>query len=157
MIHNTHFSLCLEDSAATGVVLLRRCNLDSGYQQWVWLAQGMLMCVASSRCLSAQQTEPIRTLSCQGPEVDAAGLMWDCERDRLMSRNTSMLLSGDGKRKIPTFHSKHSKWRSLDEGDFCQENLSKLGGITGTNRGILCNRSYLIIIYSNTSKSVCLL
>ncbi|AWP02110.1 hypothetical protein SMAX5B_015295 [Scophthalmus maximus] len=123
MIHNTHFSLCLEDSAATGVVLLRRCNLDSGYQQWVWLAQGMLMCVASSRCLSAQQTEPIRTLSCQGPEVDAAGLMWDCERDRLMSRNTSMLLSVDGKRKIPTFHSKHSKWRSLDEGDFCQENL----------------------------------
>ncbi|KAF0043582.1 hypothetical protein F2P81_004919 [Scophthalmus maximus] len=34
-----------------------------------------------------------------------------------------MLLSVDGKRKIPTFHSKHSKWRSLDEGDFCQENL----------------------------------
>ncbi|GAA6227795.1 uncharacterized protein LOC108877839 [Lates japonicus] len=123
MIHNTHCSLCLEDSAATGEVLLKKCNLDSERQQWVWIAQGMLMGVASSMCLSAQQTKPVRTQSCQETEVDAAGLMWDCDRDRLISRNTSMLLSVDGQHLILTYNSKHSKWRSLDEGDICQEKL----------------------------------
>lgn len=125
MIHNTHCSLCLEDSAATGEVLLKKCNLDSERQQWVWIAQGMLMGVASSMCLSAQQTKPVQTQSCQETEVDAAGLMWDCDRDRLISRNTSMLLSVDGQHLILTYNSKYSKWRSLDEGDICQEKLSK--------------------------------
>ncbi|XP_039988743.1 solute carrier family 51 subunit beta isoform X2 [Xiphias gladius] len=123
MIHNTQRMLCLEDSAATGEVLLKKCNLDSEYQQWVWFAQGMLMCVASSRCLSAQQTDQVQTWSCQGSEVDVAGLMWDCNRDRLISRNTSMLLSLHGKHLILTYDSKYSKWRSLDEGDICQEKL----------------------------------
>ncbi|XP_070759648.1 uncharacterized protein [Enoplosus armatus] len=123
MIHNTQRSLCLGDSAATGEVLLKKCNLDSESQQWTWIDQGMLICVASSRCLSAIQGEPVRTRSCQGPEVDAVGLMWDCDRDRLISRNTSMLLSIDGRRLILAHDSKHSKWRSLDEGDICQEKL----------------------------------
>ncbi|XP_044057589.1 solute carrier family 51 subunit beta [Siniperca chuatsi] len=123
MIHNTQRSLCLQDSAATNEVLLKRCNLDSESQQWIWIDRGMLMCVASSRCLSALPREPVGTRSCQGPEVDAAGLMWDCDRDRLISRNTSMLLSIDGRRLILTHDSKHSKWRSLDEGDICQEKL----------------------------------
>ncbi|XP_040886584.1 solute carrier family 51 subunit beta [Toxotes jaculatrix] len=123
MIYNTQHSLCLEDSAATGEVLLKKCNLDSEGQQWVWIAQGMLMCVASSRCLSAQHTEPVQTLSCQGTDVDTARLTWDCDRDRLISRNTSMLLSLDGQRLTLTYNSKHSKWRALDEGDICQEKL----------------------------------
>ncbi|XP_035530922.1 uncharacterized protein LOC118337892 [Morone saxatilis] len=131
MIHNTQHSLCLEDSAATGEVLLKKCHLDSESQQWIWIDQGMLKCVASSRCLSAMQTEPLRTQACQGPKVDAARLMWDCDRDRLISRNTSMLLSIDGRHLILTHDSKLSKWRSLDKGDICQEKLSKSVRITG--------------------------
>lgn len=123
MIHNTHHSMCVEDSAATGEVLLKKCNLDSVYQQWVWITQGKLMCVATSRCLSAQQTEPVQTLSCQGLEGGGARLLWDCDRDRLINRNTSMRLSADGQHLIVTYNSKQSKWRSLDEGDICQERL----------------------------------
>ncbi|XP_038558000.1 solute carrier family 51 subunit beta isoform X2 [Micropterus salmoides] len=123
MIHNTQCSLCLEDSAATGEVLLKKCNLDSESQQWIWIDHGMLMCVTSSRCLSALQREPVQTRACQGPEVNDAALVWDCDRDRLISRNTSLLLSINGQRVILTHDSKHSKWRSLDEGDICQEKL----------------------------------
>nr|XP_046232192.1 solute carrier family 51 subunit beta [Scatophagus argus] len=123
MIHNTQHSLCLEDSAATGEVLLKKCNLESESQQWMWISQGMLMCVASSRCLSAMQREPLQTQACWGPKVEAAALMWDCDNNRLISRNTSMLLSIDGQQLVFTHESKHSKWRSLDEGDICQEKL----------------------------------
>ncbi|XP_073320801.1 uncharacterized protein [Pagrus major] len=122
MIHNTKSSLCLEDSAI-GEVLLKKCNVDSESQQWTWIDQGMLMCVASSRCLLAVQREPLQTQSCQGPEVDAVELVWDCDRDRLISKNTSMLLSVDGRRLILAHDSKSSKWRSLDVGDICQEKL----------------------------------
>ncbi|XP_030581019.1 uncharacterized protein LOC115777299 isoform X2 [Archocentrus centrarchus] len=123
MMHNTQHSLCLEESADTGEVHLKKCNLDSEYQQWIWINEGMLMCVATSRCLSAQQRELVRTQTCRGPEVDAAELMWDCDRDRIISRKISMLLSHNGQHVILTQHSKHSKWRSLDEGDICQEKL----------------------------------
>lgn len=134
MIHNTKYSLCLEDSAAIGEVLLQKCNLDSEFQQWIWINHNMLMCAASSRCLSAMQREPLQTQSCEGPKVDTAGLMWDCDKDRLISRNTSMLLSIDGRRPILTHDSKHSKWRSLDEGDICQKELSKSAVIKRTQR-----------------------
>ena len=154
MIHNTQRRLCLEDSPSTGEVLLKKCNLDSKCQQWVWIAQGMLMCLETSRCLSAQQTEPVQTWTCQGSEVDVSGLIWDCDRDRLISRNTSMLLSIDGHRLILTSNSKHSSWRSLDEGNICQEKLSKSGWITDTERVTFCNKCYLIIIYNNTKKLV---
>ncbi|XP_068597925.1 solute carrier family 51 subunit beta [Brachionichthys hirsutus] len=123
MIHNSQRSLCLEDSAAAGHVLLRGCNLDSESQQWLWTRQGMLMSAASSRCLSAQQSGPVRTLRCPGPKVDAAGFMWDCDRGRLISRNTSMLLSTDGQHLITSHDGKQSTWRSLDEGSICQERL----------------------------------
>lgn len=125
IIYNTQYSLCLEDTAATGEVLLKKCSLDSESQQWIWIDQGMLMCVASSRCLSALQREPLKTQSCRGAKVDPAGLMWDCDRDRLISRNTSMLLSIEDRHLIFTHGSKYSKWRSLDGGDICQEKLSK--------------------------------
>ncbi|KAM7406596.1 hypothetical protein PAMP_000966 [Pampus punctatissimus] len=123
LIHNTHRSLCLEDTEPAGEVLLKKCNLDSESQQWVWVDQSMLMCVASSRCLSAQHREPVRTQPCLDREVNAVGLMWDCDRDRLISRNTSMLLSIDGRRLTLSRGSRHSKWRSLDGGDICQEKL----------------------------------
>ncbi|KAK9543270.1 hypothetical protein VZT92_001061 [Zoarces viviparus] len=123
MIHNTQSSLCLEESAATGEVLLKNCNLDSESQQWIWIDQDMLMCVESSRCLSALQREPVQARSCRGSEVDATGLLWDCDRGRLINRNTSMLLSIDGWHLVLTHDSKLSKWKSLDEGNICQEKL----------------------------------
>lgn len=123
MIHNTQHNLCLEDSADTGEVQLKTCNLDSDYQQWIWISRDMLMCVASSRCLSAQHEGPVHTQDCHGPEVDAAWLIWDCDRDQLISRKLSMLLSHNGQHAILVQNSKHPKWRSLDldQGDICQE------------------------------------
>ncbi|XP_017275081.1 solute carrier family 51 subunit beta [Kryptolebias marmoratus] len=123
MIHNSKLSLCVEDSAGSSEVLLKKCNLDSEFQRWAWVGQGMLMCVASSRCLSAQQSESVHTQPCSEPDVNPAGLLWDCDSGRLFSRNASMLLSTDGQRLILTKHSKHAKWGSLDEGDICQDRL----------------------------------
>ncbi|KAM8763290.1 uncharacterized protein AB9X84_007720 isoform 1-T1 [Acanthopagrus schlegelii] len=122
MIYNTKSSLCLEDSA-TGEVLLKKCNIDSASQQWTWIDQGMLMCVASSNCLLAVQRKPLQAQPCRSSEVDAVQFAWDCDRDRLISKNTSMLLSVDGQHLILAHDSKHSKWRSLDVGDICQEKL----------------------------------
>ncbi|XP_041640744.1 solute carrier family 51 subunit beta [Cheilinus undulatus] len=125
MVHNTRRSLCMDDSAASGEVVLRRCNLDSVSQQWVWVDQNMLMNEASSRCLWAQQPGPPRTRSCSergsGPGSDPSGLLWDCDRDRLISRNLSMMLAVDGRRPVLSHDSKQSRWRSVDGGDICQE------------------------------------
>ncbi|XP_040022723.2 uncharacterized protein LOC120811450 [Gasterosteus aculeatus] len=123
MIHNTQSSLCLAESSATGEVLLKKCNVDSESQQWIWIDRSKLMCVGSSRCLSALQSQLLGTRPCLGSEVDATGLLWDCDRGRLVSRNTSTLLSADGWRLVLTHDSKLSKWKSLDVGDICQEKL----------------------------------
>lgn len=123
MIHNTRRSLCLEDSPEPGEVLLKKCVLDSEFQQWVWGEQGRLVSLATSRCLSAQRVRPVRTEACPEPDVEAAELWWDCDRDRLISRNRSMLLSIDGRHLTLSHDKKHSKWRSLDEGDICQDKL----------------------------------
>lgn len=132
IIYNRQHSLCLEDSTVTGEVMLKECNLDSRLQQWTWINEGMLMSVASSRCLSALQSEPVTTQSCDGLETDSTGQMWDCDRDMLISRATSMLLSIEGRRLTFTHGSKNSKWRSLDKGDICQEKVSKFKRIKGT-------------------------
>lgn len=134
MIYNTQHSLCLEDSAAMGEVLLRKCNLESESQQWIWIDQGMLMCTASLRCLSAIQRETPKTQPCRGPSVDPAELMWDCDGDRLLSRNTSMLLSIDGQHLTLKHINKNPKWRSQDEGDICQKKISKSLKIIGTQK-----------------------
>ncbi|XP_032417455.1 uncharacterized protein LOC116719159 [Xiphophorus hellerii] len=123
MIHNTQHGLCLEESADTGQVLLKQCDLDSQAQQWLWINQDMLMCVGSSRCLSAQQNHPVQTQACPGSDQEALELMWDCSSNRLSSRNTSLLLSTDGQRVILTNHLKHFEWKSLDEVDVCQTSL----------------------------------
>ncbi|KAM8895102.1 uncharacterized protein AB9W97_011393 [Spinachia spinachia] len=123
MMHNTQSSLCLAESGATGEVLLKKCIVDSESQQWIWIDQSKLMCVESSRCLSAQQSQPLGTRPCLGSEVDGTGLLWDCDKGRLISKNTSMLLSADGWRLVLTHDSKLSKWKSLDVGDICQEKL----------------------------------
>lgn len=105
--------------------MLKRCNLDSESQQWTWTEEGMLMCVASSRCLSASQDEPVKTLSCEGPGADSSGLVWDCDRNALISRSTSMLLTVDGQRLTFTHGGKNSKWKSLEKPDICQEKLER--------------------------------
>ncbi|XP_054878436.1 solute carrier family 51 subunit beta [Poeciliopsis prolifica] len=123
MIHNTQYGLCLEESADTGQVLLKKCDLDSQAQQWLWINQGMLMCVGSCRCLSAQQNHPVQTQACPESDQEAPELMWDCSSNRLSSRNTSLLLSTDGQRVILDNHLKHFEWKSLDVGDICQTSL----------------------------------
>lgn len=125
MIYNTHSSLCLEESATTNEVMLKKCDLDSESQEWMWISQGMLASVASSRCLSVTEGG-IQTHTCYGLNEDAAGLMWDCDRGRLVSTSTSMMLSINDQGLILTHDSKHSQWRSMNEGDICQEKLSKL-------------------------------
>lgn len=126
MIYNAHRSLCVEDSPGSGVALLRKCDLDSELQQWAWSDRGRLMCVASSRCLSARDAEPVRTEPCPGSEVASVELEWDCDRDRLISKNTLLLLAAHRGRLTLTRGAKHTKWRSLDEDDICQEKLSAL-------------------------------
>lgn len=125
MIHNTLHSLCLENSLQTGLVQMQKCNLDSDLQQWMWMEQSVLKSVGTGRCLSAHYVDPVQTVSCGKEEDRGNGLLWDCEGNRLTSQNTSLELSTDGKRLTLSHRSRQSKWRSLDEGDICQEKLSK--------------------------------
>ncbi|XP_034535333.1 uncharacterized protein si:cabz01068815.1 [Notolabrus celidotus] len=123
MVFNSRRSLCLQDSAASGEVMLSNCDLDSEAQQWTWIDQSMLVNIASSRCLRALQGGPLRTQSCRGSEVDPAAFLWDCDRDRLISRNSSMLLSIDGGHPVLSHNNKQAKWKSVDGGDICLERL----------------------------------
>lgn len=125
MLYNTQHSLCLHDSKATDEVLLKKCDLKSAFQQWIWIDQGMLMCVASSKCLLATQSKTLKTQACEGLDVDPSALMWDCEKDRLISRNASMFLSVEGQHLTLSHSNKYSKWKSLDTDDICGQSLSK--------------------------------
>ncbi|KAM4602564.1 uncharacterized protein ACJ7VT_019188 [Polymixia lowei] len=135
MIHNTHHSLCLEDTTTTGLVLPKTCNLDSDLQQWIWLDRSILKSVGTSRCLSAQHRNPVRTVSCEGPEDGTNGLLWDCDGGKLISQNSSLTLTTDGMQLILSHKSKQSKWRSLDEGDICQEKLRSKRASSGSEDG----------------------
>ncbi|CAL8246545.1 unnamed protein product [Lota lota] len=143
LIHNTHHSLCLEDQAGpgigTGAVVLRKCNLDSQLQQWVWWNRRVLKNLGSDRFLASRGTDPVRTVGCQAleeEEVQGAGeggggagaeeeILWNCEGSRLISVSTRLELSvDDSLSPALSLHSQRSgKWRSLDEGDICQEIL----------------------------------
>lgn len=147
-IYNTQHSLCLEEAAVTGLVVLKRCNLHSESQQWTWSDEGMLVSAASSRCLSASQNEPVKTLSCERQEADSAQLMWDCDRDGLISRSTSMLLSVDGQQLTLTQGGKSSRWKSLEKADICQEKLERKFQETAGTRTpcfLRCTISLLIV------------
>lgn len=125
MLYNTRHSLCLHGSKATDEVLLKKCDLKSDLQQWLWMDRGMLMCVGSSKCLLATQRSALKTEACVGLHVEASALMWDCNKDRLISRNTSMFLSVDGRHLTLSHSNKDSKWKSLDTDDICGQSLSK--------------------------------
>ncbi|KAK0137125.1 Organic solute transporter subunit beta [Merluccius polli] len=148
LIHNTQHSLCLEDrsgpGAGAGAVGLGACNLDSQLQQWVWWNRRTLKNLGSDRCLAGRGADRVRTVGCQEEEEGAGGgqggaaaaaaaakeeeeeeVLWDCEGGRLISVSSSLELSLDDSLS-PTLalKSKRSgKWRSLDEGDICQESL----------------------------------
>lgn len=125
MIHNVHRSLCLEEVVESGEVVARKCSLDLDSQQWIWEESSRLVNVATSRCLSARHVQPVRSQSCPEPGEweRAKGLEWDCDRDRLINRNNSLMLSLNGRRVVLTDDGKNIKWRSLDKGDICQEKL----------------------------------
>lgn len=122
MLYNTQHGLCLHASKAADEVLLKTCDLKSDFQQWIWIDQGMLMCVASLKCL---QSVTLKSQACEGVDVDPSVFMWDCDKDRLISRNTSMFLSVEGRHLTLSHSNKYSKWKSLDTDDICGQSLSK--------------------------------
>ncbi|XP_066502983.1 solute carrier family 51 subunit beta isoform X2 [Hoplias malabaricus] len=117
MIHNTVDSLCLEDPGAG--VYLRRCRVDSDLQQWVWKETRFLVNVETQRCLSAVHQDPVRTLECDGGDH----LQWQCESHRLISVNRSLELTVDRGTVTLSSSGKNNRWKSLDEGDICQDKL----------------------------------
>lgn len=152
-IYNTQHSLCLEEAHVTGLVVLKRCNLYSGSQQWTWSDEGTLVSVASSRCLSASHNEPVKTVSCEEQGADEAQLMWDCVRDGLFSRSTSMLLSVDGQQVTLAHGGKSSRWKSLEKGDICQEKLErKFQKVAGTKVFVFLRFMFLLSIVNVRTK-----
>ena len=136
LIHNTHHSLCLEDQAGPGpgpgAVGLGRCNLDSQLQQWVWWNRRVLKNLGSDRCLASRGTDPVRTVGCQAleeeQEEEEEEMLWDCESSRLVSVSSGLELSVDDDGLSPALSAlsqRSGRWRSLDEGDICQEILSE--------------------------------
>ncbi|CAL8404641.1 unnamed protein product [Boreogadus saida] len=136
--------------AGPGAVGLGRCNLDSRLQQWVWWNRRVLRNLGSDRCLASRGTDPARTVGCPATEeqeeeeeevvVQGAGagageggagvveeeMLWDCERSRLISVSSGLELSVDDDSLSPALSplsQRSGRWRSLDEGDICQEIL----------------------------------
>lgn len=121
MIHNNAESLCLEDSNGDAGVQLKRCSVDSELQQWVWLEQMFLMNIHTQRCLSADLSDPIKTLDCDGLD----DLHWQCMNHRLISQSHSLKLGVHKGKLVLTNTEKSTTWKSLDQGNICQERLSE--------------------------------
>ncbi|KAF4083016.1 hypothetical protein AMELA_G00135210 [Ameiurus melas] len=119
MIHNTVESQCLEDSLGDAGVRLKRCSVDSELQQWIWTERKFLMNVYTKRCLSAFHSDPIQTLECDGEE----DLQWQCMNHRLISLSHSLELGVHRGSLALTNMGKSTRWKSLDQGDICQEKL----------------------------------
>ncbi|XP_030649066.1 uncharacterized protein si:cabz01068815.1 [Chanos chanos] len=119
MIHNTIESLCLEDSGNSDGVQLKRCSLDSEFQQWSWINEWFLMNAGTQKCLSAFHTDPVKTVPCDGLD----SLQWQCRNHRLISQNRSLELSAERGQLTMSPRGKTTRWKSLDEGDICQDKL----------------------------------
>ncbi|XP_062869183.1 solute carrier family 51 subunit beta [Trichomycterus rosablanca] len=119
LIHNSLENLCLEDSLSETAVHLQRCSVDSELQQWTWTDRWFLMNLHTHRCLSAFDTDLVRTVDCDGGDE----LRWGCENHRLVSLNRSLELGSLRDRLVLTNTGKNTRWKSLDEGDICQEKL----------------------------------
>ncbi|XP_061749376.1 solute carrier family 51 subunit beta isoform X1 [Nerophis ophidion] len=145
MLHNTHSSLCLEDSWPAGGAVLKKCSLDSEAQQWRWKHGGLLTCVATSRCLSSRQ--PDLTRPCPASEGDEdEDLAWECNGNVLVSRGTSLLLSADRGRLLLSPDDKGSVWRSLDAGHVCQETLRPRRSSHDTDESTADGRDKLVTL-----------
>lgn len=121
MIYNAAESLCLQDSLRDARVDLGRCSVDSDLQQWLWIETWFLMNVGTRRCLSAHHNNPIQMVECDGGDH----LHWNCLNHRLISVNRSLELGTEGGKLVLTNSGKKTKWKSLDEGNICQDKLSK--------------------------------
>ncbi|TSL68167.1 Organic solute transporter subunit beta [Bagarius yarrelli] len=118
MIHNSFENLCLEDSLEGAEIQLKRCTVDSELQQWIWTERRYLMNVHTQRCLSAFPSDPIQTLECDGSPY----LQWQCMNHRLISLSHFLELGVQGRLALITT-GKSTQWKSLDQGDICQEKL----------------------------------
>ena len=106
----------------------------------------MLRNLGSDRCLASRGVDLVRTVGCQAPEeeeeeevVQGAGggeggagaqekeMLWDCERSRLISVSSGLELSVDDSLSLALsrLSQRSGRWKSLDEGDICQEILSE--------------------------------
>ncbi|KAJ8340333.1 hypothetical protein SKAU_G00349660 [Synaphobranchus kaupii] len=119
MIYNTIHGLCLQDSSESNGVQLKHCNLNAHFQQWFWEDGRLLVNRGTARCLSSHQINPVLTAPCNASE----GLWWDCQSHWLVSHGSSLKLTTDGKGLFLSHENKLSKWRSLEEGNICQESL----------------------------------
>ncbi len=111
--------LCLEDSSG-GVVELRTCSLDSVLQQWKWTDHWFLVNTGTLRCLSAVHTDPVQTIACDSGEH----IKWQCKAQQLTGLQNSLALSTE-RAKLRLSSGEHDTWKSLDEGDICQNKRSE--------------------------------
>ncbi|KAJ8247470.1 hypothetical protein GJAV_G00246810 [Gymnothorax javanicus] len=119
MIYNTMHGLCLQDSSDLTSVQLKRCNVDSRFQQWFWKDGRLLVNRGTAKCLSSDQISPVRTVPCNTSET----LWWHCHSHWLISHSNSLKLTTDGQSLFLAHEHKLSKWRSLEEGNICLESV----------------------------------
>ncbi|KAJ8398357.1 hypothetical protein AAFF_G00429270 [Aldrovandia affinis] len=119
MVYHALHGLCLQDSRESDRVQVRRCDLDSDLQQWRWESHRFLVNEGTARCLSSQRADHVLTAACDGSDR----LWWDCDRHRLISHDSPLQLSTDGRSLFLSQDTKLSKWRSLGEATICQQNL----------------------------------
>ncbi|XP_051561779.1 uncharacterized protein LOC127445626 [Myxocyprinus asiaticus] len=117
MIHNVMENLCLEDSNKGGVQL-QKCSQDTVLQQWMWTDSWFLVNVGTLRCLSAAQSDPVQTITCNSGDH----IMWQCKDQQLISLTNSLALITEGG-KLSLNRGEHNKWKSLDADDICQDKL----------------------------------
>ncbi|KAI1889737.1 hypothetical protein AGOR_G00166020 [Albula goreensis] len=129
MIYNTVHGLCLQGSRESESVLLKPCDLGSDLQQWFWENGRFLVNGGTAKCLSNHKMDAILTASCNASDA----LWWDCHSHRLISHNSILQLTTNGKDLFLSQHNKLSKWRALVEGDICQKTLRSKRSSDGLN------------------------
>ncbi|KAG1959528.1 solute carrier family 51 subunit beta [Pimephales promelas] len=115
-IHNIKEDLCLEDSAEG--VELKRCNVDSVLQQWMWADHWFLMNTGTLRCLSSIHSDPVQTISCDSGQH----IKWQCKAQQLISLKNALALSSE-RGNLKLNRGEHNIWKSLDAADICQNKL----------------------------------
>ncbi|XP_055040167.2 uncharacterized protein [Misgurnus anguillicaudatus] len=115
-VHSIKEGLCLEDSFE-GEVYLKKCNLDSDLQQWMWTDRWFLLNTGTMRCLSTVHSDSVQTVKCNSDEH----IKWHCKAQEIFSVKNSLSLSAEGG-KLVLDVGQH-RWTSLDADDICQDKL----------------------------------